>query len=124
MSLVLPRRRGVLLMAIALAVALCLGAQSARAADTGKISGHIVGPDKQPVPNCPIRVSPPPDDNPETQKHRYTATTDKNGDFVIDNVPVGNYSVFAGTNQLGKSKGIKVEAGKETKVELEIKKAR
>ncbi|HLG31031.1 MAG TPA: carboxypeptidase regulatory-like domain-containing protein [Candidatus Brocadiales bacterium] len=52
----------------------------------------------------------------------YFAVTDDNGNFKIDNVPAGAYKLQAWQETLGKQvKDVTVEAGKEAKVDFELK---
>ncbi len=53
--------------------------------------------------------------------HPYTAVTDENGGFTIDNIPPGTYAVEAWHEALGTRKiaNIKVESGKTSVVKLE-----
>ena len=52
----------------------------------------------------------------------YFAVTDDNGNFKIDNVPAGAYKLQAWQETLGKQvKDVAVEAGKEAKVDFELK---
>lgn len=52
----------------------------------------------------------------------YFAITDDNGNFKIDNVPPGTYKLQAWQEKLGKQvQDITVEAGKEAKVDFELK---
>ncbi|MGR3310410.1 MAG: carboxypeptidase regulatory-like domain-containing protein [Candidatus Brocadiales bacterium] len=52
----------------------------------------------------------------------YFVLTDDNGNFKIDNVPAGTYKVQAWQEKLGKKvQDVTVEAGKEVKVDFELK---
>ncbi len=67
------------------ALALFVGTPALRAQATGKLEGHVTDPQGQPIPNATVLI-------PGTA---FTAPTNAQGYYFIENIPAGSYSVRA-----------------------------
>src|SRR5205823_9109438 len=113
-----------LAVVIAMAFAAMVRAEDAKAADTGTVSGTVLDKDGKPVSDAKVRVvaakkresggatTAPSGDAKSKTDAAAEGTSDAQGKFTLQNVPVGDYTVHAAVKGQGSGREkVSVKAG-------------
>ena len=135
---------GFVMSVLVVALIATLLPRTTRAADdkpatpaTGSISGKVTDKDGKPIEKAKVRIAKAVTPKPMANAAKGTAaepgekpatpttlpaeaTTDAEGAFLVDNIPVGDYNVLVNAKGLNAKQMVHVDAGQTATVELKL----